>query len=59
MIRAKKSEYFTFNHNPEDGNIILADKINDPDVFLVFSVSKAISEVISSFYPGISSASSY
>ncbi len=50
----KKSEYFTFNHNAEEGSIILADKIKDPDVYVIFSVSKAISEVISSIYPGIS-----
>ncbi|MGC1391904.1 MAG: DUF3822 family protein [Bacteroidales bacterium] len=49
----KKVEYFTFNHNLEEGNIVLADKTNDPEVFLVYSVSKSISEVMNSFYPGI------
>jgi Protein of unknown function (DUF3822) len=49
----KKVEYFTFNHNPEEDSIILADKANDPDAFLVFSVSKSLSEVINAFYPGV------
>ena len=31
----KKDEYFSFNHNMEDGTIILADRIADPDAFLV------------------------
>jgi hypothetical protein len=50
---AKKEEYFSFNHSLEDGNIILADKIADPDAFLLYSVSKSISEVISSHYEGL------
>jgi hypothetical protein len=50
---AKKEEYFSFNHNMEDGNTILADKIADPDAFLLYSVSKSISEVISRHYPGV------
>jgi hypothetical protein len=49
----KKVEYFTFNHNLEEDNIVLADKIKDPDAFLLFSVSKSISEVMNSFYPGV------
>jgi hypothetical protein len=49
----KKDEYFTFNHNLEDDNIVLIDKIKDPDAFLVFSVSRSISEVINSVYPGV------
>jgi Protein of unknown function (DUF3822) len=49
----KKVEYFTFNHNLEDDNVVLADKTADPDSFLVYSVSKSISEVMSNAYPGI------
>lgn len=50
---AKKVEYFEFNHNLEEANVILSDKTNDPDAFILFSVSKPICELISSFYPGI------
>jgi hypothetical protein len=49
----KKDEYFTFNHNLEEDNIVLIDKISDPDAFLVFSVSRSIIEVINSVYPGV------
>jgi Protein of unknown function (DUF3822) len=49
----KKDEYFTFNHKMEEGNIVLVNKVSDPDAFLVFSVSKPISELMNSFYPGV------
>jgi hypothetical protein len=49
----KKDEYFEFNHNLEEDNIILADKTTDPDAFLVYSVSKPISELIRNVYPGV------
>ncbi len=48
----KKDEYFTFNHNLEEGNVVLADRLTDPDSFLVFSVSRSISELMNSYYPG-------
>ena len=49
----KKVEYFTFNHSLEEDQIVLADKASDPDAFLVFTVSRSISEAINSFYPTI------
>ncbi|MEI6048753.1 MAG: DUF3822 family protein [Bacteroidota bacterium] len=48
---AKKDEYFTFNHIKEDGNMIVANKVSDPDAHLVFSVSKPVSDLINSYYP--------
>jgi hypothetical protein len=49
----KKVEYFTFNHSLEEDNIVSVDKTSDPDAFIVFSVSRSISEVISRVYPGV------
>ena len=49
----KKAEYFTFNYNLDEDNIILADKTIDPDAFLLFSVPRSISELVNNFYPGI------
>jgi Protein of unknown function (DUF3822) len=49
----KKDEYFTFNHSLEEDNIVSVDKTSDPDAFLIFSVSRSISEVISRVYPGV------
>jgi hypothetical protein len=49
----KKDEYFKFNHIKEDQDIVLANKLIDPDAFLVFSVSKPISDIITGYYPRI------
>jgi hypothetical protein len=48
----KKDEYFKFNHNLEKNNIVMVNKANDPDAFLVFSVSKTICDLLNGFYPG-------
>ena len=50
----KKNEYFTFNHKHEDGNIILSNKLSEPDAFIVYSVQRTFSDVLEGFYPGIS-----
>jgi hypothetical protein len=49
----KKDEYFTFNHILEEDNVILADRTTNPDAFIVFSVSKSLSELLKSSYPAI------
>ncbi len=49
----KKDEYFTFNHLPNDGSIIISNKLNDPDAFLVFSVFRPFVDLLSSFHPGV------
>jgi hypothetical protein len=48
----KKDEYFTFNHSNDEGNMIVANKINDPDAFIVFSVSKPVVELINNIFTG-------
>jgi len=47
----KKDEYFTFNHILEEDKVILADRTINPDAFIVFSVSKSLSELLKKFYP--------
>ncbi len=49
----KKDEYFTFNHLMNDGNIIISNKLSDPDAFLVFAVTKEVYDLIYSYHPGI------
>lgn len=49
----KKDEYFTFNHNIDEDNIIIANKVSDPDAFIVYSVSKSIHDLIYSYLPGV------
>jgi hypothetical protein len=41
----KKDEYFLFNHVTEGDDLILSNKINDPDSYIVFSVLRPLYEV--------------
>jgi hypothetical protein len=50
---AKKEEYFSFNLNRDENDVIIANKIPDPDAYIVFSVSRSLSEVASHFWPAI------
>jgi len=50
---AKKDDLFTFNHIMEDDDAIIANKLHDPDSYLIFAVSKPILEHINEHYPGI------
>jgi Protein of unknown function (DUF3822) len=47
----KKEEYFVFNHIQEENDIVLVNKIAEPDAYIVFSASKPISDISSKFYP--------
>ena len=49
----KKDEYFAFNHIREEESLIISNKLYDPDLFSVFSLSKLFSDLISDFYPGV------
>jgi hypothetical protein len=49
----KKEEYFTLNHIREDNELILVNKIPDPDAYIVFSVLKSYNDVSADFYPGV------
>lgn len=49
----KKEEYYNFNHKADDGIKIISNKLNDPDAFIVFSVSKSFHDLLNNIYPGI------
>ncbi len=49
----KKEDYFSFNLNRDEDDVIIANKIADPDAYAVFSVSKSVSGVVSHFWPAI------
>jgi len=49
----KKDEYFTFNHLANEGSIIISNRLNDPEAFIVFSVPRPLVDLISSFHPGV------
>ncbi len=47
----RKEEYYSFNHGIEEGNLVFANKLADPDAFLVFSVDKKLSVLVNGYYP--------
>jgi len=49
----KKDEYFTFNHLMPEDNIIISNRLNDPESFLVFAVQKDVYDLMRSFHPGV------
>jgi hypothetical protein len=49
---ARKDEYFSFNHVQPENNLIYNNKLTDPDSFLVFTVSKQLSDLVKIFWPG-------
>jgi hypothetical protein len=50
---AKKDEYFTFNLARDADDVILVNKIPDPDAYIIFSVSKPLFEISEQYYPAI------
>ncbi len=49
----KKDLYFAFNHISDDNDVIISNKLSDPDAFLVFAINKPVNELIRSSYPGV------
>ena len=49
----KKEEYYTFNLIRNENDIILSNKIPDPDAFIVYSVPKPLFDVSGRFYPAV------
>ena len=49
---AHKDDYFLFNYMNDEGNIILNNKVTNPDSYIVFSVPKLIYDLINNKYPG-------
>jgi hypothetical protein len=47
----KKEEYFRFNLISDENDVILSNKIPDPDAYAVFSVPKAVYDVARHFWP--------
>jgi hypothetical protein len=49
----KRDLYFTFNHISDENDVIISNKLADPDAFLLFAVSKTVNEIITKSFPGI------
>jgi len=51
---AKKDEYFNYNYTSDSDSHILINKINEPDAFIIFSASSALTGILASAFPGTS-----
>ena len=49
----KKDEYFSFNHTSPESSIILNNKLNDPDSFLVYALSLPLNNLLKTLWPGV------
>jgi hypothetical protein len=49
----KKDEYFTFNHISPDNNIILYNRLPDPDSYLIYSLSKSLHDLARNTWPEV------
>jgi hypothetical protein len=49
----KKEEYFVFNHVKEESELVLVNKITEPDAFIIFSAAKPLSDLVSKYYPAV------
>jgi uncharacterized protein DUF3822 len=49
----KKDEYFSLNHIKEETDIIISNRIIDPDIYIVFSINRPFNDLINTFFPGI------
>ncbi|HLN22101.1 MAG TPA: DUF3822 family protein [Bacteroidales bacterium] len=49
----KKDEYFRFNYRQDADEIILSNKLANPDVFIVFAINKHLADVLNEFYTAI------
>jgi hypothetical protein len=50
---AKKEEYFSFNMIRDENDVVLSNKITDPDAYIVFSVNKSFLELHERLFPSV------
>jgi hypothetical protein len=49
---SKKTEYFTYNHPHSESEIILSNKVDNPGLYIVFSLPQEYVNAINSSFPG-------
>ena len=49
----KKEEYFTLNLIKEENDVILYNRIPEPDAYVLFSVTRPFSELATKLFPGV------
>jgi hypothetical protein len=50
---AKKEEYFSFNMIRDENDVVLSNKITDPDAYIVFSVNKSFLDLHERLFPSV------
>jgi hypothetical protein len=50
---AKKEEYFNFNLIHDDTDVIVSNRITDPEAFIIFSEPGSLYEIAVRFWPGV------
>ncbi len=50
---SRRNEYFRFNFASEPGYVILENRINEPDAYLIFSAPESRIELVRTFWPDI------
>ena len=48
----KKEDYYTFNHLKGESDLIFANKLSDPDAFIVFAIDKHMYDMVNTFFSG-------
>jgi hypothetical protein len=48
---AHRDDYFLFNHLPVEDNIVLNNKVINPDAYIVFSVVQSLYDLVSTKFP--------
>jgi hypothetical protein len=49
---SKKFEYYSFNQIPSEGESVQTNRLQDPDVVIIFSLSREIMQTLNSAFPG-------
>jgi hypothetical protein len=49
---SKTNEYFTFNQAISEGDKIMTNKLHNPDIYIIFSVSTWIEDILKAAFPG-------
>jgi len=50
---ARKNDYFSLNHVSSESDIILNNKLIDPDSFLVYNISQPLYDLVKNRWPGV------
>ena len=47
----KKDDYFLFNHSMNENQVVLVNRLRDPDSYLIYSQLRSLNEIIERYWP--------